>query len=262
MKKSNLQVAPYRQKGFTLVETLLVLVIVTFISTIAVSRLYNSKSDVGGIERFVDAAGEKINERRQDARRLNGELSHRTLEKINAPPLVINFSDLSTTASLWTEGKDENGDCLDDVSEKPLTCLSQGKRGRVSYWNYAYTGEALKLPVNWAIAQSPEILVKRRVPLIGAGQNGRGVMVTQIAFDGRGRVFGYENGVWSANPGGQTANYEDEPNLDNDVFWAIYLLDESASESGVAITVSPSAQIQILRFDGKNWIGVNGRIIK
>lgn len=240
-----------RQNGFSLIETLLVLVIIAFISAIAISRFFVNGKDVGSIERFVSSASERISERRDDARRLNGESSRRDLTIGDAPPVVIDFAELETTSSLLTEGVDANGDCIDDFSLTSFTCLTLDNK-----WNYIYTGDSLKFPKSWELVKSQKILNTLSIPIFAEK---RGIMVSKIGFDSRGRAYGFEKSGWQKQPGGQVSKLDETPTLFSNATWAMYFNDGS-EKTAIAIAISPNGTIETFRYDGENWIGFGGRL--
>lgn len=251
------------ESGFSLIEMLCVLFIISIISAIAVSRIYTGSNEVGGGERVLDEATARLTERRADAVRLNGDDRRSNLLQFQAAPLPIDFSDLTTTASLRTDGTDEDKDCVDDFTGKKMTCLQIG--GNRGEWILQLNEDALRLPDGW------QVYVGGRgslVPPIGDGRNGRGVPATAIGFDATGKAMAKEVGYdeWVKMPTGSVAS--ENPSANEVPFWAIYFLVPGSSrgsvKAAVAVAVHPSGLIEKFRYDDKDgaWIGFKNRVVK
>lgn len=244
------------QSGFTLIELIVVVLVISIVAAISFKNFYSSSKEVGGAERVLESAAGRVVERRNEAVRLNGE-NRQALDSVgsNIPPLSIDFSNLANTASLVTEG-DDNADCLDDVTGTRVTCLILGIN---SLWNMAYRPDAMGLPNGWSVAASSSDF--GGIPLIGNGSSGRGVLVTQVGFDANGRALGYQSGAgWVKNPAGAVAG--GSPSLSAAPFWAIYFVGKRADGSvsaAVAVAVHPSGLVERFRYDGSNWIGFENR---
>lgn len=247
----------FAQGGFTLVELIVVVAVISIIAVISYASLYSDRREVGGAERVLEESAARVVERRSEAIRLNGEDRQLAVAQ-NVPPLPIDFTVLAQTASLTTEG-DADGDCLDDVTGLPVTCLVSGIN---STWQTARRSDALSLPSEWAVAQSSADL--GGIPLIGGGSMGRGILVTQVGFDPNGAALAIESNSsgWVAIPSGAVIN--DSPAMTDAPFWAIYLVGTNSANqvtAAVAVAVHPSGLIERFRFDGTNWIGFQNRVL-
>jgi prepilin-type N-terminal cleavage/methylation domain-containing protein len=253
------------EKGFTLMEAMIVMIIISILSAIYVTRVYNSNSDAGG-ERIITDTVTSLKSRRSEALRLSGN-DHRTdLSVQRSQPLEIDFGNLANTASLRVEGADSDGDCQDDNTGFKLTCLQEQKNGRWS-WSYAYLDDAMKLPQNWIVLQSPKQM--SGISMIFDGTDGRGVMATKIGFtpEGKAKAFNSRSGTWDSYPEGSTAS--DHPSLEDSPFWAIYfgevgttttIRGRNSIKAAIAIAVHPSGLIERYRYDSETgWIGYNNR---
>lgn len=251
------------EKGFSLIELMIVLFIVILVSALTFSKFYGSATDIGGAEKILEETSARIVERRSDAVRLNGEDRRLALQQLTVSPLPMDFTNLNTTASLKIEGTDSDGNCVDDLTNKNLTCFSVS--GGTAAWQLSYHQDEIKLPRGWQVITSRDSLGS--LPLIGNGTNGRGVIVTKIGFDGKGKALALELGssVWKTMPTG--ANVSETPSANNAPFWAIYFAvlentpgGNSQVKAMIAIAIHPSGMIERFRYDN-GWIGVNNRTL-
>jgi prepilin-type N-terminal cleavage/methylation domain-containing protein len=258
------------QAGVSLVELLVVVFVAAIILSIAVARLNSSSDDVGGAERLLDEAAAKISARKSDAVRLDGEDKRRGLQRVATDPLPIDFSSLETTGSLRIDGPDADKDCYDDVTGKSLTCLIEA-HGR-GVWQPALNPDALVLPSEWHVLTNAG---EANINLVGGGSRGRGVLATEIGFDGSGRAYARNSGSgeWVGMPLGAESGAE--PSEEGAPFWAVYFVQfkkGSAEKKGgvvssdvnaaVAIAIHPSGLIERFRYDGNEWIGYKNRSLK
>ena len=255
------------QGGYTLLEMMAVLAILTLVAGVAVSRLYTGATDTGGAERVLDEATARLGERRADAARLNGEERRVGLEEFTAPPLPIDFANLSQTASLRLEGEDTDGDCVDDVTNSSLTCLRLGRSPDVPAWQLAFNEDALRLPDGWSVALHRNQLYG--VPLIAQGERGRGVLATAIGFAANGQALARVPGSDEWRSYSDEAVSGDAPNANDAPFWAIYFTALGPGsgrnrqvKAVVAIAVHPSGLVEKFRYDGEDWLGFNNRIVR
>lgn len=174
-----------KTRGFSLIELLIVLAIFILISVVAVSRIFTGSSEVGGAERVLEEVSARIVERRGDAVRLNGDDRRSRLERFTVAPLPISFLNLGSTASLKTEGTDENYDCLDDFTNARLTCLAI--QNGVANWDLSFNEDVLQLPARWQVVNSGRMLSS--FSPIAEGTGGRGVVATEIGFDPTNNIF-------------------------------------------------------------------------
>lgn len=252
-----------KEQGFSLIELMVVIAIIILISSITVHRLYSSSLEVGGAERLLDEVASRISERRAEARRLNGDDRRVDLESFTVEPLPIDFSDLSWTGSLNTEGADSDGNCEDDHTGRDLTCLIVS--GERAEWRLAFNDDALKLPTGWQVARNSRVI---RVPLIGNGMNGRGVLASAFGFDADGKAYAKEFGSneWKNIPTG--ALKSEQPTANDAPFWAIYFVVSGGVIRGsepnalVAVAVHPSGLVEKFRYDNGEWIGFKNRTVK
>jgi prepilin-type N-terminal cleavage/methylation domain-containing protein len=256
------------QSGYTLIETVVVLIIVSFLAAIFVSQVYMKKTEAGGGERVIAEVVSALQSKKNEARRLSGNDRRLDLTNQISYPVEIDFNNLSTTASLRVDGTDEDGDCRDDVTGMQLTCLTQLGESEPFVWKYSYLDDALKLPANWNLVKSPKQLGP--VPLIFDGENGRGVMASKIGFTPQGRAVAFNpvTGQWDDYPEGSVAS--EHPSLEESPFWAIYFNETGqeislgrgrmVSSPTIAIAVHPTGLIERFRYDPQvGWIGYNNR---
>ena len=240
------------QSGFSLIEMVLVVAIISLVCALAFSRLLGG-NDGGGGERVIADAAVRITERRDEAVRLNGNLARTSLEEQTAPLVVVDFAGANAGASLIIDGVDADGDHRDDDSGDLLTHLENND------WIYSYRNDALKLPTGWSVLTTNRVA---RVKLIGNGKNGQGALVTRIGFDAAGRAYGFERDEWQRFPIGT----EPSGSADTSPFWAVYFVNSTETpnrqtrvRSMVAIAVYPSGHTEKFRFDGENWLGFRSR---
>lgn len=249
------------ERGFSLMELLVVLGIIMIVSAIAVTRMYTGKNEIGGAERVLEDVSARIVERRAAAVRLNGEDRRSLLENFEAAPLSMNFEDLATTGTVKTEGVDEDRNCIDDVTGETLTCLNIS--GGNAVWSLVYAQDVLKLPDGWRLA---DVGRGMDLPRLGGGNAGQGVPVRDIAFDQTGKAFAKEagSGVWQKQPTG--SGVTDSPSTQDAPFWAVYFvmpgIEKNTVSAGVAVAVHPSGLIERFRWDGEQWMGFKNRTIK
>lgn len=250
------------ENGFSLIELMIVLFIVILVSGLVFSRFYENAADIGGAEKILDQASARIVERRSDAVRLNGEDRRLALQRLAVSPLPIDFSDLSTTGSLRTEGTDADNNCVDDLTNSALTCFSVSNG--TANWQLSYNQDAVKLPKGWQVITSAADLGS--ISLIGNGTSGRGILVTKIGFDEKGKAYAVETGssVWKSMPSG--ANVSNTPSANNAPFWAVYFAVLQSAPGGrqveaiVAVGIHPSGMVERFRYDN-GWIGLNNRTV-
>lgn len=245
--KSSVQ---FKQSGFTLVELLVVIIIIGLIASFAFSRFLSSQ-DAGAGERVVSSVASKIQQRRDEAVRLNGLNAATSLEFQTAPLVTIDFARSETTRSLIIDGTDADGDGRDDATNTSLTRLQNND------WIYSYRSDALQLPRNWTVTD-PAGRSSSVVGSIGNGSDGRGVPVTRVGFDGRGRAYGFVSGAWQKYPTSSSASSSSATGAQNTPFWAVYIGGDA--QSAVAVAIYPSGQTEKFRFDGSLWRGWRGRL--
>ncbi len=247
--------------GFSLLEMLIVVAILGLIAAYAYSTVGGRRASANGGERALDSLARVLEERRNAAIRLNAIESPTSLENYTASPVEINFDDASTTRPLITDGVDSNGDGIDDNTGQAITRLAASS-GTTASWNYAYMGQPISLPQGWIIASSAEQLGS--IPLIGAGQNGRGQLVSRLGFDNHGRALAPDSGRWQAYP----QNSPSESSTINAApFWSIYVVatpsssPSSSPTAAVAISVHLTGQLERWRWDGAAWQGFGRRTL-
>ena len=250
------------QKGFSLLELLLVLTIITAVTLLTFSRLYSTSGEVGGGERILETVTGRIKERQSEAVRLNGN-DHRRLSANSNPdgrivPLPLDFTRWAETAALRTDGTDQDFDCRDDFTNELLTCLSSDEK-----WDLAFQSDALSLPEGWRFVQSESEF--QDFSPIGGGSLGRGIPAVAVAFLPDGRAFGREinSEDWSEYPRDAIITDEPEPSLIP--FWAVYFVLRDRRDTNqrllaaVAVAVYPSGQIKEFRFDNGTWFDYRNR---
>lgn len=248
-----------RQAGYSLIEMLIVILMIGLIAALSFPSLYKSKTEVGGAERVLEQAAVRVVERRSEAIRLNSEDRRVATEKY-IPPLPMDFTSLPSTASLITEG-DSDGDCLDDVTGEAVTCVRT--TGLATTWSIARRNDALILPDGWKLALTAADLGD--IPLIANGSDGRGILATQIGFNGDGRAYAYQRrgttGTWGALPDGAVVS--STPILSEAPFWTVYFVGSVNDKvvAAVGIAVHPSGLIERFRYDGSRWIGFENRTL-
>lgn len=252
------------QAGYSLLEMVVVLALITLLAAVTVSRLYTTQADAGGAERVLDDVAARLAERRAAASRLNGDERRAALEDFAAPPLPFDFADFSQSGSLRLDGEDTDGDCVDDLTQAPLTCLRRDSSVPAA-WQLACNEDTLRLPSGWSVALHRNQLYG--VPLIAGGERGRGVLATAIGFAPNGQALARVPGAteWNAYPDGAVTSVT--PNANDAPFWAVYFtaLGPGTGRNRqvraiVAIAVHPSGLVEKFRYDGGEWIGFANRI--
>ena len=264
MSNGSFNIRP-KQQGYTLVEMLVVLILITLLAAMTVSRLYTGHSETGGAERVLDEVAARLAERRADAVRLNGQERREGLEDFAAPPLPFDFADFGKTGSLRLDGEDADGDCVDDVTHTTLTCLRLGRSPDVPAWQLACNEDALRLPDGWSVALHRNQLYG--IPLIAGGERGRGVLVTALGFTANGQALARlpDSAEWSAYPDDAVTN--ETPNANDAPFWAVYFtalgpgtVRNREVTAIVAVAVHPSGLVEKFRYDGGEWLGFDNRV--
>ena len=247
------------QIGFSLIELIIVLGLISVLAAIFFSLFSADEIDPNGAERFLAQAVLKIESRQADARRMSGEMRGRNLERAGkVPPLEIDFARSAALADLRIEGVDENGDCTDDETYEKLTCLKKEFPGGNTVWSYAYTNNSLKIPEEIIVAKKTEDL--GGISLIA--DHGRGVLVTKIGFDRAGKGYGFEGDTFKSVPSGSPESYAASPAPDQSPFWAIYFYSEKDENFAAAIAVYPGGNAEVFRFSDGAWLGFKNRQIK
>lgn len=234
------------ENGYSLVELLLVIALVSLIAGLAFSRFLGLSE--GGAETNLQNLSAVVNQKRDEAIRLNGNVAPTSLEFQIAPLVELDFADPETTKTLIVEGLDRNGDYLDDETGELLTHVEGGG------WIYSRRDDARRLTNGWEVVADEGSLP---VPPIAA--NGRGELVTKIGFDGEGRVFGWQKEEWRKFP----LSFNEKKNSPDLYFWAVYL--KSANETNrevIALAVYPTGQTEKYRFDGEIWQGYRQRVVR
>lgn len=255
----------HREAGFTLIELLIVMAVIGILVGYAISRNAGNAASTGGGDRALEEVERRLSERHDAAIRLNQITAPTSLENYTAPPVDIDFGNPSTTVPLMTEGVDANSDGLDDNTGTAITRLnSTGSGGSLVSWRYSYENSPqLSLPTGWQIATSQSQLGS--IPLIGGGTSGRGVLATQIGFDGKGRAYVRDGtGQWSSLPSGSDAS---SSSVQSAPFWVVYVVFPSGTQSGstplaaAAISIHPTGQLERWRWDGSQWKGFRRRTL-
>lgn len=227
------------QAGYGLVELLIVVVIVMIVAGLALATRFSGRDD--GVRLGQDVA-RRIRERRAAAIQLNTQTTATQLQQFIQPPVVIDFSDLSTTCSLRLEGPDANGDGNDDVSGLPLThFIPPAVSGAVGTWSYAYVGSPVELPAGWRFAATAADL--GTIPAIPLG-----TPTTRISFTREGTVANLPAAAGTTDPTRESA------------FPAVYLTDGTEAH---AVAVHPSGLVEFWRWDAaaNAWKGYGDRTL-
>ena len=215
-----------RQAGFTLVELMIVCLIVAIVVGLALASVANRDE----ASRAVEDVASRIRARRAAAIRLNALTQATALETYQQPPISIDFTNGSTTATLVTEGTVHT------------TFNLPGSPNAVGTWNYVYQGSTLALPSNWRIATSAQSLSP--IPVIVLG-----TPTTTFNFTGDGKL---DSSSLPAAPANTNPNQESP-------FPAIYLTDGRTAR---AVAVHPSGLTEIWRYDEAAgvWRGFGNRV--
>jgi hypothetical protein len=214
-----------REAGISLIEMMIVCAIVTIVVGLSLASV--ARRDEGS--RIVEDVAARIRARRAAALRLNALTQPTLLENYVQPPISIDFSNASTTATLVTDGTTHT------VFNAPSAAGGTGS------WTYVYQGSALSLPSGWRVATSATNLAP--IPTIVLG-----TPATAFAFAGDGRLDS------SSLPG---APQNTNPNQESP-FPAIYLTDGRTAR---AVAVHPSGLTEIWRYDEAAglWRGFGSR---
>lgn len=245
-----------KESGFSVIELLFVVAIVTLLAAVVVSSGYFNNSSSHGGEQLITDLATRFHERRAEVQRLNGSRITTSLD-IAATPIEFDLLNLSTTASLITEGRDQGGDGEDDDTGEILTHL-RPKPGSPDQgeWVFSHRQDAVSLPSDWKLVTNVSDLTT--IPLIASGARGRGIPVTRIGFDGEGRALHKnEAGVWEKVPAGTSAGKK----ANESAFWVFYFVRPGSTNTAVALGIYPASGVtERFRYDGTAWRGFADRI--
>jgi type II secretory pathway pseudopilin PulG len=224
--------------GWSLFELLLVVALIGIVAALVLSQAARTRPSAGGAERVMRELRQRLEERRAAAIRLQPLVASTSLEGYTLPNVDIDFMSAATTAPLLVES----------------TTASNGS------WNFVYTADALVLPQGWQVAQQPGDLGSW-IPLLGNGANGRGVLVTHVAFDGNGFPQAQVSSVWQPVPAGaQGTNPSSTPDSSNAPFWAVYAV-SGDRKAAIAVAIHPGGVFEEWRWTGSTWQGFQLRTL-
>lgn len=227
------------EKGFSLLELMIVLIVIGLLAAFTIPA-FRHANNAGSGARVQNRLIQIVEERKTSAVRLNQS----AINGGDRPdqPVVVNFSDLTTTASLKTDGADADHNGIEDVSGVRITrwgiLSTTGRKG----WLYAYEGLPVQLPDTWVIAESVADL--GTIPEIPNSE-----LTAVIRFDALGKPVGEAN---PTNP---------PPGRDEAPFYVVYARDTGAGNIAVAVAVHGSGLTEkwTYNFEDEEWHGRGGR---
>lgn len=240
-KQRILPVTAGNSRGFSLIELLIVIAILSILAAISLPRLYG-RDHRQTVEKEVVL---RLRERRAAARHLAPKTEEVNTTGFTQPPLVINFNSLGTTKPLRIDGTDNNADFRDDDTGLQLTRYNPS----ASAWVYAYEGSQLQLPSGWQIT-TPQTYIRNTRGEI------QGLRAFAIGYDSEGRPWADTdgNGTLDASPSAlSSTNPTDEAK-----FWALYFSNGSQT---IAIAVHGTGMTESWRLTDTGWRGWRDRAI-
>jgi len=211
--------------GFSLLELLMVLGIVAVVVGFAVTQ-FKGASDG---ERLAQSVARRIRERRSAAIKLSPQVVKTASEDYTVPPVIIDFSSLSTTAPLKLEAP--AGTNVTRFNALPSA-------GGIGNWTYEYQGSALALPTGWRVVRYDAEL--GAIPQIALGQT-----TASLGFDKDGRPAPRPSR--DAEPGAGT---NESP------FWIVYFTNGTEAR---AVGVHSTGLLEVFRYEDGIWTGFGGR---
>lgn len=212
------------------------MIVIVIIGILATVVFYGIKDKSGNVKKVMTAVIQTLQERKSSAIRLNQANSEGIA---NQSPLMIDFANPETTATLRIEGIDADRDGRDDNSGYALTRWNDSQ----SRWDLAYEGKQLDLPDGWSVIVSSDDLGK--TPEIPGSQ-----LTTSIEFDESGRPAAIPSGASGKRKGTEAP------------FWAVYFSDgEVKRPTVVAVAIHGSGLFERWTFDRDTgtWLGNGGR---
>lgn len=202
-------------------------------------------------ERFLGEVAGRVRMRRLEAKHLRPLGAPTVHEGWTQSPIVIDFGRLERTAPLRIDGATTNYEGFDAARRLSLTHFDVTHGA----WEYVYEGSPLRLPDGWRLA-ADAVQLPVEVGLIedSAGKL-RGVPVSAIGFDERGRAWADRDGDGVTESSPETlaaaASEGDMP------FWAVYFTD---GETAVAVAVHSTGVEEAWRWSSRNgWRGWRSR---
>lgn len=222
----------------------------SIIAALAVATLPVLSGKVTTENLLVEAIG-RVRMRRLEARHLRPLGAPTALEGWTQPPVMIDFSRLERTAPLRIDGAATNYDEFDAERGLPLTHFDV-TRGA---WEYVYEGTPLRLPGGWRLAGDATQLPDGVGVIKDSAGKPRGLPVSAIGFDARGRAWADRDGDGLAESSPETLA-EGEAGGDMP-FWAVYFTD---GETAVAVGVHSTGVEEAWRWSsGDGWRGWRNR---
>ena len=212
------------QRGFSLIELMIVCAIVGIVAALALASIANRDE----ASRLVEDVAARIRARRAAAMRLNSLNQATFLENYGQPPVSIDFTNPNTTAPLVTEGDQH-------------TTFNMPAPGGIGTWSYIYSGAPLSFPQGWRVATSAENLAP--IPVISLG-----TPTTSFNFQGDGRL---DSSSLPAAPPNTNPNQESP-------FPVVYLTNGTTAR---AVAVHPSGLTEVWAYDESAglWRGFGNR---
>jgi prepilin-type N-terminal cleavage/methylation domain-containing protein len=238
---------PGQSLGYTLIEVLITVSVIAALAVVTLPTLGGR----GNAERLLGEAMGRVHMRRLEARHLRPLGAPTVHEGWAQPPIIIDFGRLERTAPLRIDGAATNYEGFDAARSLSLTHFDV-TRGD---WEYVYEGTPLRLPDGWRLAADVAQLPIEAGLIEDSAGRPRGLPVSAIGFDAKGRAWADSDGDGLAESSPETlaeaAAGDDMP------FWAVYFTD---GETAVAVAVHSTGVEEAWRWSpGSGWRGWRSR---
>lgn len=236
-----------RSRGYTLIEVLITVSVIVALAIVALPAL----SGKGDAERFLGEVAGRVRMRRLETRHLRPLGAPTVHEGWAQPPIVIDFRRLERTAPLRIDGATTNYEGFDAARSLSLTHFDVTHGA----WEYVYEGTPLRLPDGWRLAANAAQLPVEVGLIEDSAGKPRGISVSAIGFDARGRAWADCDGDGVTESAPETLA---EAEAGGDMpFWAVYFTD---GETAVAVAVHSTGVEEAWRWSsGNGWRGWRNR---